>query len=164
MAYIKSPNLCEPCKSIINSPGFREAIEILTFFETFGNEGSPDFGSPSYSQCLTRAIRTKDDEPSAFKLYGDLLSSRHSCALCGLILECRTSVWGDWRLMTLDYKPNLEDTTSLDTELVYGIDSASASLKSCVALSIGTEKAKLALVHISLVVSTHLPPLTSGYC
>jgi hypothetical protein len=160
MAYAISPNLCEPCQGIVDSPDFRDAIECLELIEATSNEDLQDCEYPTYIQYLSR---TKYTEGPTFKLYGDLLSSQQSCALCKLILECRTSIWGDWR-MTPDFKRNLKDTTSLDTELIYGIDSSFASVASCASLFVGTAKAKLALVHISLLVATQPSRSTLRQC
>jgi hypothetical protein len=150
MAYSISPNLCEPCQRIVDSPDFRDAIECLELIEATSQDDLQDYEGPTHIQYLSR---TKYTERPTFKLYGELLSSQQSCALCKLILECRTSNCGDWR-MTPDFKPNLQASAPLDTELIYGIDSSVASIASCVALFIGTADAKLALVHISLLVRT----------
>ena len=152
MAYTRSPNLCAPCQGIVDSPEFRNAIETMEYFDAECDHAAQKSESPIYDQYR---LKEKYTEGPTFMLYGNLLASQHSCALCKLILECRTSVWGDPRFAP-DYRPHLQDSASIDTKLIYGVDSSFASATSSVSLFIGTAEAKLAVVHISLPVGIPL--------
>jgi hypothetical protein len=162
MAFITSPDLCEPCHSLVFSREFRSvvgrlqhtALESLRLSKAFREATTEPWEEIKHDDELYKwDVR----EPN-FSTYGHLVSSQKHCALCKLILECQITKdgrSGAW-IYSADSRPAFAESPPNDTQLSFAFDSSHARIISCSTLTVGTPSAKLADIRVTEPVSTNL--------
>lgn len=153
MAYLPFPSFCLSCWKILDSQQFCDAIERLQLHPS----------SPLEETHQAEPNAQSRHHLTDFCTYSIL--TVHRCDLCRLILECVTAPGGcRMHLNPADTRPHFPYYIAKETPLSYSIDTSTIPRTSSVALIIGTELARLAVIQISIPVSTTRFTNEKGAC